>query len=55
VNQPATPTGWKLGHRTELDGLRGLAIALVVAFHLDPNAMPAGKVGVDMFSFCRAS
>jgi peptidoglycan/LPS O-acetylase OafA/YrhL len=45
----ATPATWRLGHRPELDGLRGVAIALVVIFHLDPNAMPGGKVGVDLF------
>ncbi|MGX7874964.1 acyltransferase family protein [Mesorhizobium sp. ORM6] len=30
-------------------GLRGLAVALVVIFHLWPTALPCGYVGVDVF------
>jgi len=32
-----------------IDGLRGLAIVLVVVFHTWPNALPGGFVGVDVF------
>lgn len=32
-----------------LDGLRGLAVALVVAFHVFPGAVPGGFLGVDVF------
>ena len=32
-----------------LDGLRGLAVAAVVAFHLRPDALPGGFLGVDLF------
>ncbi|PFG35617.1 peptidoglycan/LPS O-acetylase OafA/YrhL [Flavimobilis soli] len=32
-----------------LDGLRAIAILLVLAFHLAPTAMPGGFVGVDVF------
>ncbi len=32
-----------------LDGLRGVAVVLVVAFHLRPGALPGGWVGVSMF------
>jgi peptidoglycan/LPS O-acetylase OafA/YrhL len=32
-----------------LDGLRGLAVAAVVAFHLRPEAVPGGFLGVDLF------
>ena len=32
-----------------LDGLRGLAVAAVVAYHFWPNALPGGFLGVDLF------
>ncbi|MFC6356896.1 acyltransferase family protein [Luethyella okanaganae] len=32
-----------------LDGLRALAVAAVVAYHLFPQALPGGFVGVDVF------
>jgi peptidoglycan/LPS O-acetylase OafA/YrhL len=32
-----------------LDGLRGLAVAAVVAFHLRPGGVPGGFLGVDLF------
>ncbi len=32
-----------------LDGLRALAVAAVVAFHLAPGAVPGGFLGVDVF------
>ena len=32
-----------------IDGLRAIAIAAVVAYHLDPRWMPGGFAGVDMF------
>ncbi|MBV9923255.1 MAG: acyltransferase, partial [Pseudonocardia sp.] len=32
-----------------LDGLRGLAVAAVVAFHLRPEGLPGGFLGVDLF------
>lgn len=36
-------------YRTDVDGLRGLAIILVVLFHLFPNEAPNGYLGVDIF------
>ncbi len=36
-------------HRTDIDGLRAIAIALVVAFHAFPAILPGGFVGVDIF------
>lgn len=36
-------------HRPALDGLRGLAIALVVLFHLDVAVGRGGYLGVDLF------
>jgi len=34
-------------HRPEVDGLRALAVAAVVAFHL--GLLPGGYIGVDVF------
>lgn len=35
--------------RPEIQGLRGIAVALVVVFHIWPQALPGGYVGVDVF------
>ncbi|TIW16167.1 MAG: acyltransferase, partial [Mesorhizobium sp.] len=35
--------------RPEIQGLRGVAVALVVAYHLWPTVLPGGYVGVDVF------
>lgn len=37
------------GYRPDIDGLRALAIALVIVFHLFKPALPNGFVGVDVF------
>jgi peptidoglycan/LPS O-acetylase OafA/YrhL len=37
------------GHLDGLDGLRALAIAAVVVYHLDPAWLPGGFLGVDVF------
>jgi peptidoglycan/LPS O-acetylase OafA/YrhL/lysophospholipase L1-like esterase len=39
----------KRRYQPELDGLRGLAVALVVLFHLGFSWMPGGYVGVSLF------
>lgn len=39
----------KLSYRPDIDGLRGLAILLVVIFHAFPNFISGGYVGVDVF------
>jgi peptidoglycan/LPS O-acetylase OafA/YrhL len=36
-------------HLRALDGLRGVAVAAVVVYHLDPGVLPGGFLGVDMF------
>ena len=36
-------------YRKDIDGLRALAIALVVIFHLFPNHIKGGFIGVDVF------
>ncbi|WP_084630639.1 acyltransferase family protein [Mesorhizobium sp. LSJC285A00] len=35
--------------RPEIQGLRGLAVALVVVYHIWPDVLPGGYVGVDVF------
>lgn len=36
-------------YRADIDGLRAVAVALVVAYHFFPNHLPAGFIGVDIF------
>ena len=38
-----------IGYRTEIDGLRALAVAAVIAFHFDNDLLPGGFLGVDVF------
>ncbi|MEO8749542.1 MAG: acyltransferase, partial [Allobranchiibius sp.] len=38
-----------LSYRPALDGLRGLAVAAVVVYHVWPDALPGGWLGVDVF------
>jgi peptidoglycan/LPS O-acetylase OafA/YrhL len=43
-------TTWRLGHRPALDGLRGVAVLYVVAFHVVGPWFPSGGVvGVSLF------
>lgn len=37
------------GYRPDIDGLRAVAVALVVVFHAFPESIPGGFVGVDVF------
>lgn len=37
------------GYRSDVQGLRALAVLLVVVFHADPRWIPGGFVGVDVF------
>ncbi len=42
--------GFRLGYRPELDGLRGLAVLAVMAYHCDlRRVVPGGFLGVDLF------
>ena len=36
-------------YRSEIDGLRALAVVSVVIYHFFPNLMPSGYLGVDIF------
>ena len=40
---------FKLGHRSELDGVRGISILLVLLLHLGITFVPGGFLGVDIF------
>ena len=42
-------TKQRLHYRSDIDGLRALAVLAVVAFHAIPNRFPGGFVGVDVF------
>ncbi len=38
-----------LAYRSDIDGLRALAVLAVLAFHVAPGTVPGGFVGVDIF------
>src|SRR5258706_8685183 len=47
--RPTSLTRGRMGHRPALDGLRGIAILLVVAVHLYAPLFSGGSSGVDLF------
>lgn len=48
VSQPASGLAGK-SFRPDIQGLRALAVVLVLVFHIWPAALPGGYVGVDVF------
>ncbi len=49
MNRMRPPAWAPTAYRPDIDGLRGLAILLVVVFHAFPQWMRAGFIGVDIF------
>lgn len=49
LSAPATSSEFSLGHRPELDGVRGISILLVLGLHFTPAWFPGGFIGVDIF------
>ncbi|MEM9441856.1 MAG: acyltransferase family protein [Pseudomonadota bacterium] len=39
----------QIHYRADIDGLRAIAVLVVILFHLDPTWLPGGYVGVDIF------
>ncbi|MBC9224823.1 acyltransferase family protein [Aeromicrobium sp. 636] len=49
MTHPIAPPRARLPYRPALDGLRAVAIAGVLVFHLDESLLPGGWLGVDLF------
>jgi len=49
IRKPVASPSTRFDHVRALDGLRGLAVALVVVYHFAPEVLPAGFIGVDIF------
>jgi peptidoglycan/LPS O-acetylase OafA/YrhL len=43
------PASFAQEYRPDIDGLRAIAVAAVIAYHLHINLVPGGLLGVDMF------
>lgn len=42
-------TGHSFDYRPDIDGMRAISIILVAIYHVHPESMPTGRVGVDVF------
>ena len=49
IKPMATPTLTSPNYRPDIDGLRAVAVLVVVLHHLSASFMPGGYVGVDVF------
>ena len=49
TEEPVQGHAGRTGRVPALDGVRGIAVLLVMLFHLDPLRAPGGAVGVDVF------
>jgi peptidoglycan/LPS O-acetylase OafA/YrhL len=49
INAPAQKVTTRSSHLPGIDGLRAIAVILVVLFHVVPGALPGGGLGVDIF------
>jgi peptidoglycan/LPS O-acetylase OafA/YrhL len=48
-SQTHAPSAAHPGYRTDIDGLRAIAVLFVIGFHTFPALFPGGFVGVEVF------
>ena len=49
MSDPTSSRRYRLTYQPALDGVRGVAVALVVIFHLDVGVFSGGYLGVSVF------